>query len=174
MKTMVGLIIAILIIFSYRLFWPSTEPELNHDNEMNVVDGIEPENNEIVETNSVKEDLSPSQRLSIPSDENKRKLMVAEYEILEQARNKLKKHIALLKHQMWGLKFPPESAKKISSTVMSANMLLKNPDMLGAFSSVEQIKDEVTKIEFAKKSLMEIDALIKTRLEDDSTNPNSE
>jgi hypothetical protein len=162
MKAMVGLVLAILIIFGYRLFWPSTESELDIVNQNDVAI----EKSETSESDVANENTSPSQELNIPSNEEKTKLMTAEFEVLEQDRKKLKRHIALLKHQMWGLKFPSGIAKKISTTVLGANKLLKNPHMLGAFSSVEQIKDEIAKVEFAEKSLIEIDEIVKAKIEE--------
>ncbi|MGB1801085.1 MAG: hypothetical protein ACPHLK_09685 [Gammaproteobacteria bacterium] len=168
MKAVAGLIIAILIIFAYRLFWPSSEFETVNLAHEAVVKKTETKAEEAIETITVDEVISPSQQLNAASDSEKRKLMEAEYEVLEQTRKKLKSHIGLLKHQMWGLKFPAATAKEISTTVMSANQLLKNPPMLGAFSSVEEIKNETAKIEFAEKSLTEIDKIVKTKIEENA------
>ena len=160
---MVGLILAILIIFGYRLFWPSSEiaPVTAHNSE---------NKNETVneEKNGVEDVISSSQKLNVPNDESKRKLMAVEFERLEEARNDLKRHIALLKHQMWGLRFPPEVSKKISQTVLGANRLLKNPHMLGAFHNVEQIKDEIAKIDYANSTLVEVDEIVKAKLEEEA------
>lgn len=170
MKAMVGLVIAILIIFGYRLFWPSADIE----SETSIQEEIEMQgevvSEPVAEKESAEEILSSALQLNAPSDSEKRKLMRAEYEILEQARKELKSHIGLLKHQMWGLTFPSATARDISKTVMGANKLLKNPHMLGAFSSVEQIKDEVAKIEFAEKSLEEIDTIVKAKIEETAAN----
>lgn len=168
MKAMVGLVLALLIIFGYRLFWPSSEPELNtvSDSDVSI------EKTEDIESYAENESISSSQQLNAPSDKEKTRLMRAEYERLEEARTKLKRHIARLKHEMWGLRFPADIAKKISMTVLGANKLLKNPHMLGAFYSVEQIKDEIAKVEFAENSLIEIDEIVKAAIEEkqESTN----
>ena len=163
MKAMVGLVIAILVIFGYKLFWPSSELDIDVASKKETVEEIQ-----IEQEKTTDEVISSSQKLNAPSDESKRKLMEAEYELLEQARKKLKRHIALLKHKMWGLKFSPDVAKKLSNTVLSANRLLKNPHMLGAFSSVEQIKDETAKIEFADKSLVEIEEIVEAKIEENA------
>ncbi|MBL1142329.1 MAG: hypothetical protein HND53_09895 [Proteobacteria bacterium] len=163
MKAMVGLVLAILIIFGFRLFWPSSESEKSNMTQNEILKQDVDKQTEISEI-ADNETESSSTELNIPSDEEKTKLMTAEFEILEQARKNLKRHIARLKHEMWGLKFPPDIAKKLSKTVLSANKLLKNPHMLGAFSNVQQIKDELAKVEFAEKSLEEIDEIVKTKL----------
>jgi hypothetical protein len=167
MKAMVGLVLAILVIFGIRLFWPTSEPEISNLTQNEIHDESVSTD---TETTSASSDDSGNSSLSLnaPNDAEKTRLMRAEYEVLEDSRHNLKRHIAKLKHDMWGLKFPSATAKKISHTVMGASKLLKNPHMLGAFSSVEQIKDEVAKVEFAEKSLEEIDEIIKLKVEEKS------
>lgn len=148
---MVGLIVAILIIFSLRLFWPSTQSGMSEVSE-NEQPEISEENGSLSEKLNISDD-------SLAEDERTR-LMTAEYEILVQARKELKRHLARLRHDMWGLKFASEKAKKMSTSVMGASRLLKNPHMLGAFSNVEGIKDEIAKINFAEKSLQQVNEII--------------
>ncbi len=158
MKAMVGVIIAILIIISVKLFWPSNHSdssELSYEEDINIK-----ENKIDGPTNAITAESESSQELNTPSDDEKIRLMTAEYGVLEQERKNLKRHIARLKHEMWGLKFVPEKAKKISMIVLGASKILKNPDMLGAFSSVEGIKDEIAKVKFAEKSLQQVDEMI--------------
>ncbi len=159
MKAMVGFIFAILIVFGLRLFWPSTGSGVS---EMPLKEEMNDAKNEQVEILGVvtEENDSPSQALNAPSDDERTKLMTAEYEILQQERKKLKRHLARLKHDMWGLKFSREKAKQMSTTVMSASNVLRNPDMLGAFSNVEGIKDEIAKVNFAEKSLQQVSEII--------------
>jgi hypothetical protein len=155
MKAMVGLVIAILIIFSLKLFWPSNQTgvsDVSLNEDMNEQDVIS-------ETSTVQDDSS-SLKLNAPSDDEKVKQMTAEYETLEKERKILKRHLARLKHDMWGLKFDPEKAKQISNIMLYAHKLIKNPDMLGAFSNAEGIKDEVAKVKFAEKSLEQVNAMI--------------
>lgn len=169
MKAVVGLVLAILIIFGYRLFWSSSEPESINSTQEEVVKETKTETRAITETDTAGQVASSAaQQLNPESDSEKRKLMEAEYEVLDQARKKLKSHIGLLKHQMWGLKFPAATSKNISTTVMGANKLLKNPHMLGAFSSVEEIKDEIAKIDFAEKSLINIDEIVKEKIKENA------
>lgn len=158
MKAMVGLVIAILIIFSLNLFWPSNQTDVNNvtvEENTNQQDTIKVE----VEESEVEDD-SALQTLNTPSDDEKIELMTSEYEILEKERKQLKRRLARLKHDMWGLKFAREDAKQMSEIMLNATRLIKNPDMLGAFHSIEGIQDEITKIKFAEKSLEQIDAMI--------------
>ena len=80
--------------------------------------------------------------------------------MLEKERKRLKKRMARLKHEMWGMKFDADEASKINEIIINAVGLNKNPAMLGAFSSVEQIRDETAKIEFAHKSLDQVSEII--------------
>ena len=72
----------------------------------------------------------------------------------------MKQRLARLKHNMWGLKFEKNTAKEMSEILLNAHKLIKNPDMLGAFSGVESIKDEIMKIKFADKSLDQVSKII--------------
>ncbi len=173
---MIGLVLAILIIFSLRLFWPSTEFDVSDVSHSEVLNNNNNNNNNVNEQDEVSEVTTDETDSSLPelytaSDAEKTKLMTAKYEILEQARKKLKRHQAYLKHEMWGLKFESKKAKKMSMSLMSASKLLNNPPMLGAFLSVEQIKDEIAKVNFAEKSLDEVEEIIKAKMEE---NTNSE
>ncbi len=151
MRVMAGLVVAVLIIFTMNLFWPSNKADDGHsaaDKESAVV--------AITERNDVSVDLNA------PSDDAEVTLMMAEYAILEQGRHNLKRRLARLRHEIWGLKFPTEKAKHINETLLNAHKLLKNPYMLGAFSDVEEIQTEIEKVRFADKSLDQIHTMIET------------
>jgi Pyruvate/2-oxoacid:ferredoxin oxidoreductase gamma subunit len=167
MKAMVGVVLAILIIFGFRLFWPSADSGFNETSQTEVTYQNIDEQVESSDT-VASESTSSETELDAENDKERTRLMRAAYEVLEEARTKLKRHIAKLKHEMWGLKFTKEKAKKISTTVMGANKLLKNPHMLGAFSNVEQIQNEIAKVNFAEKSLEEIDEIIKAKIEENA------
>jgi len=155
MKAMVGLVIAILIIFIANLFWPSngdSDRKLSsNEDSMEQGDSIEAATNR---------DVILSSDLNAASDDEKIELMTAEYEILEKERKNLKRRLSRLKHDMWGQKFAPETAKKMSEIMLNSHKLIKNPDMLGAFSSVKGIQDEIAKVEFAKTSIEQVSELI--------------
>ncbi len=155
MKAMVGLVIAILIIFIANLFWPSNQANYR---KLSLKQDII-EQGEISE-DTTNRDVILTTDLNVPSDDEKIKLMTAEYEILEKERKNLKRRLSRLKHDMWGQKFAPETAKKMSEIMLNSHKLIKNPDMLGAFSSVKGIQDEITKIKFAQSSIEEVSELI--------------
>tara|TARA_R110000782_G_scaffold86887_5_gene168323 strand:- start:2834 stop:3334 length:501 start_codon:yes stop_codon:yes gene_type:complete len=155
MKAMVGLVIAILIIFIANLFWPSNQ--VSDRKLSSEYDSIEQGKSTEEATNS---SVILSTDLNVPSDDEKIKLMTAEYEILEKERKNLKRRLSRLKHDMWGQKFAPETAKKMSEIMLSSHKLIKNPDMLGAFSNVKGIQDEIAKIKFAESSIEQVSELI--------------
>ena len=155
MKAMVGLVIAILIIFLANLFWPSNQAS---DRKLSLIqDSIE--QGESIE-DATNRNVILSSDLNAPSDDEKIKLMTAEYEILEKERKNLKRRLSRLKHDMWGQKFAPKTAKKMSEIMLNSHKLIKNPDMLGAFSSVKGIQDEIAKIEFAESAIEQVSELI--------------
>ena len=150
MKGITALIIVILIIFNWKLFWPAGGI---------TVSPVENDNRQIPAFSA----KSTGQHIQQPEtlvDDQRTELMIAEYTILEKARKNLKSRLARLKHEMWGLKFAVEDARQMNNIILNAHKLMKNPDMLGAFSSVEGIRDEISKVRFAEKSLREIDRLI--------------
>ena len=155
MKATVGLVIAILIIFSLKLFWPSNQTDVSNMtlNESTM------EQDTILEDSRVTDDSS-TLLLNTPSDDEKVKLMTAEYEILDKERKILKRRLSRLKHDMWGLKFVQEDAKKMSEIMLNAHKLIRNPYMLGAFSNVEGIQNEIAKIKFAEKSIDQVRVMI--------------
>lgn len=161
---MVALIISILLVSVLTLFWPSSQTDINNL----------PANESISEPNTVTEVVEEQEDVPVPklkaaSDDKKIALMKAEYEILDKSRKKLKQRLARLKHEMWGLKFPPEKAKQMSDIMLNAHKLIKNPDMLGAFSSVEGIQDETAKVSFADKALDLVSELIELNKQANNT-----
>ena len=156
MKAMVMFVILLLVIFGINLFWPdsrqTTTPALVNEVATETVSSREKSQqaeqaDELVATGSFYND--------------KLEKMHAEYDKLKQARARLKRRLARLKHEVWGLKFPKQDAKQISDIMLGATQLIKNPAMLGAFSDSETIKDETAKVEFANNSLDEVSAMIK-------------
>ena len=153
---MMGLVIVILIISILTLFWPdssndgvSSAPAAPpaHQNP----DSIKPET--AVNKEATQLDQHAQQ-------------MKAEFELLEQSRRELKRTLARLKHEMWGMEFPPEQAREINEIMLNAHKFEKTPRMLGAFHNSEEIRDEREKVLFAIKSLEEVE----TGLQQNSSN----
>ncbi len=155
MRAMVGLVIAILIIFIANLFWPS-----NQVGDHKLSSKQDSKEQGVTSESATSENVFLTANLNAASDDEKIKLMTAEYEILEKERKNLKRRLSRLKHDMWGLKFAPETAKKMSEIMLNSHKLIKNPDMLGAFSSVKGIQDEIAKVKFAQSSIEQVSVTI--------------
>ncbi len=155
MKATVILVIFILLIFGFRLFWPADE--INLSEKVSEKKDRQPiaavDYSQLQETVAVVSD-------SASTDDEKIVRMTAKYEELEKNRKKLKRRLARIKHEIWGLEFPTEQAKEMNRILLNATKLIKNPDMLGAFSSVDGIQDEITKINFAHKTLDQVSEMI--------------
>lgn len=147
MKAMMGLVIAILVISILTLFWPESTGEK--------ASSI-PEVSPAQQTPAIK---VPDTAEASQQDQHAQQ-MKAEYELLEQARKELKRHLARLKHEMWGKKFPPEQAKEINQIMLNAHKFEKTPRMLGAFHDADEIQDERDRVLFAIKSLEDVEAWI--------------
>lgn len=146
---MVVLIVLLLLIFSWNLFIKGSDEPMN-------------ENVSVIEDNQVQPEINDNDEEVIEvvtdeiSDEERVARLKAEYELLETERKNLKRRLAKLKHEMWGVEFAPEQAKNIQKTLIDAYKLIKNPDMLGAFSNVEAVQAELTKVDFALKSIEQV------------------
>ena len=149
-----GLVLVTLVFFGFNLFWPTSE--------------------EMIPTKEMSYEVygggDQSQSISSAKDQSgdeRHELMKIEYEVLEKQRRMLKQRLARLKHSMWGLEFEKAKAKDISEILINAHKFIKNPDMLGAFSDISEIRDEALKIKFANKSLDQISELIKQKNNND-------
>tara|TARA_B100001250_G_C19745490_1_gene765107 strand:+ start:285 stop:761 length:477 start_codon:yes stop_codon:yes gene_type:complete len=150
MRYALVLVSTALIFFCFIFFWPS--------NENNIISmerqSISPETSE----KSQNETLA-SEEIN-RNDEERYEAMKYEYKILEKERRILKQRLARLKHNMWGLKFEKNKAKEMSEILLNAHKFIKNPRMLGAFSDVDSIKDEIMKLRFSNKSLDRVKEII--------------
>ncbi len=150
MKYLLGLVITVLIVTCFILFWPTGD--INNDNV-----GIQNSSSETIQSQIA--NLDPTEK----SDDQRNEIMLAEYKVLEKERRALKQRLARLKHYMWGLKFEKDKAKHMNEVLLNAHKLIKNPDMLGAFSDVKNIRDEIIKIKFINKSLDQVTKTIKQK-----------
>ena len=150
MRYLLGLVITVLIVTCFILFWPTGD--INNDNV-----GIQNSSSETIQSQIA--NLDPTEK----SDDQRNEIMLAEYKVLEKERRALKQRLARLKHYMWGLKFEKDKAKQMSEVLLNAHKLIKNPDMLGAFSDVKNIRDEIIKIKFINKSLDQVTETIKQK-----------
>ncbi|MDE0156464.1 MAG: hypothetical protein OXS28_12765 [Gammaproteobacteria bacterium] len=90
--------------------------------------------------------LNPEPGPAQVAERKRREAMRAEYEKLEQARDGVRKQLATLKSRLWKLRVPPDRARAIQEQLAQGHALLKNPPLLGAFSSVDEIAGEMEKV----------------------------
>ena len=82
------------------------------------------------------------------SSEDKKRIarMRAEYAELEQARDTVRRQLGILRSRVWKLQLPPDQARVITEQMQRGFAVLKNPPLLGAFSSVEDISKEIIRV----------------------------
>jgi len=159
MKYVLGLVFMALICFCLILFWPTNEADTVN---------INIENRNIFSEGEPKQSISSASNLISNNDDKRNEVMTSEYKVLEKERGVLKQRLARLKHHMWGLKFEKNKAKEMSEILLNAHRLIKNPNMLGAFSDAESIRDETMKVKFANKSLDRITEIILQKKQDNN------
>ena len=77
----------------------------------------------------------------------------AEYKKLEKARRNLDRRLARIKGVMWNVQLPAKQAEDIVSKMRKGYGLLKTKKLLGAFSGLQSISDELARVEYAYKNL---------------------
>ena len=87
--------------------------------------------------------------------------ITAEYKKLEKARRNLDRRLAHIKAVMWNVELPAEQAEEIVGKIRKGYELLKTKKLLGAFSGLESVSDELTSVEFSYKSLEGVEEEIK-------------
>ncbi|MDX1518807.1 MAG: hypothetical protein R3318_01710 [Gammaproteobacteria bacterium] len=78
------------------------------------------------------------------------------YEELEKARRDLGRRLARVKMSLWNVRLPKEEANKMSEQLMNAARLIQRPKLMGAFRNLEEMKDELTRVEYAKERVEEL------------------
>lgn len=77
----------------------------------------------------------------------------AEYKKLEKARRNLDRRLARIKAVMWNVQLPAEQAEVIVSRMRKGYELLKTKKLLGAFSGIQSVSDELASVEYAYQNL---------------------
>jgi len=77
----------------------------------------------------------------------------AEYKKLEKARRNLDRRLARIKGVMWNVELPAEQAREIVSKIRKGYALLKTKKLLGAFTGLESISDELARVEYVHQNL---------------------
>lgn len=99
----------------------------------------------------------------------RRAAMRAEYDRLEQARDTVRKRLGILNSRLWKLRVPPDRARAIQEQVQQGHALLKNPPLLGAFSSVDEIAGEIEKVRGVNDRLKILEKDVGRQLADQET-----
>jgi hypothetical protein len=103
----------------------------------------------VVETESVNEVMEENKI----AEEQRYETILAEYKKLEKARRNLDRRLARLKAVMWNVVLPADQAKDIVSKMRKGYELLKTKKLLGAFSGLQSVSDELARVEYAHQNL---------------------
>ena len=87
------------------------------------------------------------------AEEKRYAAILAEYKKLEKARRNLDRRLARIKGVMWNVEFPAEQAREIVSKIRKGYALLKTKKLLGAFTGLESISDELARVEYVHQNL---------------------
>ncbi len=94
--------------------------------------------------------------VSASADNARRARLAAAFAELQASRQALQRQLGDLKSVLWGRELPVDQARSISKAMMSAQYLLKDPALLGAFSESGAIFAEKDKADAARTQLQEI------------------
>jgi len=103
----------------------------------------------VVQTESVNEIMDENKI----TEEQRYVAILAEYKKLEKARRNLDRRLARIKAVIWNVKLPADQAKEIVSKMRKGYELLKTKKLLGAFSGLQSISDELARVEYAHQNL---------------------
>ena len=92
----------------------------------------------------------------VGADDVRRARLAAAFAELQASRKALQQHLGDLKSILWGRELPAEQARRISRDMMSAQYLLKDPALLGAFSDADEVSAEKDRVDAARIQLQEI------------------
>ena len=87
------------------------------------------------------------------AEEERYAAILVEYKKLEKARRNLDRRLARIKAVMWNVELPAEQAEEIVSKIRKGYELLKTKKLLGAFSGLQSISDELARVEYAHVNL---------------------
>jgi len=87
------------------------------------------------------------------AEEERYAAILAEYKKLEKARRNMDRRLARIKAVLWNVELPAEQAEQIVSKIRKGYELLKTKKLLGAFSGLQSISDELARVEYAHENL---------------------
>jgi len=103
----------------------------------------------VVETQTVDEEMDENE----VAEEERYAAILAEYKKLEKARRNLDRRLARIKGVMWNVELPADQAEEMVSKVRKGYALLKSKKLLGAFSGLESISDELARVDYVYQDL---------------------
>lgn len=79
--------------------------------------------------------------------------MQSEYKKLEKARRNLDRRLARIKAVMWGVGLPRARSKEIVGNMRKGYELLNSKKLLGAFSGLQAMSEELARVEYVYQKL---------------------
>ncbi len=137
------LVITLFLIAATVYFVTRPQPEFEVTGVSKVTETVEEQESEID---------SETARIA-----ERRAIMEAEFEKLKVARRNLESRLNRLKAIMWGTELGREEAEAINEQMKNGYALLKHQKLMGAYTGVEQISDELARVEFINNYLREIE-----------------
>ena len=100
------------------------------------------------------------QEQALAADRKRRAAMRSAYAELEQARNDMRLQLGRLKTRLWKVEVSPARARAIRDQLQQGYAALKNPPMLGAFSSVDEIRQELARVTVLSNRLASLELTV--------------
>jgi hypothetical protein len=100
---------------------------------------------------------APGDAAATAGADPRREAMRAAYAELENERRDLSRQIGSLQVRLWGLELPAEQAREIQQDMMTAQHLVKDPPMLGAFRDLAGIERERERVRASIARLRQIE-----------------
>ncbi len=150
MKIVAGILLAILVVVSISLFAPGSDDAVI---DINTAPGLMGEH-------AGDQSTPTGMEQSSADDEARYAAMQSEFDRLRQDRQALQQRLNRLRHQLWGLTLPADQAKSLNASMLAGFRVLKTPRLLGAFSSIKGIQDEIARVRAANRGLDQVQAII--------------
>ena len=105
-----------------------------------------------------------AQEQDLSEDERRRAKMRAEYAELELARDTVRRRLGKLRSRVWKLQVSPDQARTIREQMQQGYAALKNPPMLGAFSSVDDIRKNMARVKVIDNKLKTLEITVQENI----------
>ena len=90
--------------------------------------------------------------------------MRAEYAELELSRDTVRRRLGKLRSRVWKLQVSPDQARTIREQMQQGYAALKNPPMLGAFSSVDDIRKNMARVKVIDNKLKTLEITVQENI----------